>query len=292
MSFLSKLFKRKRGEDYDVEDLKPKGNYIDPAVPREIVVEFAEDPEDLRLQIKGVDLRTPDNNLLVSDIQAEFSPGDRVMITGPSGTGKSTLFRAMSDLWAYGKGDIVIPQHNDMMALPQKPHLPLLDLRHVLSYPKDTVPYSDEEIKEVLECVGLSKLMEIIDDSSINGAVLETSLSGGEKQRLAFARVFLAKPKIVLLDECTSALDVGWQSKMYEELLARMPDSIILSVSHRAELAQFHTISMMITEERKIAISAIEEMDDRYLEKTEGQKVENPDVQPQSKKPDHSPKPK
>lgn len=267
MGFLSKIFKRRKDADREIVDLKPKGNYIDPDVPREIVVEQATGEEVQSLKLDGIELFTPANRLLIHAFDAELQPGDRVMITGPSGTGKSTLFRAVGNLWPYGKGKITVPEHRDLMILPQKPHLPLMSLRGVVSYPKGIVPYTDEEIGEALELVGLEKLKEIIGNEDITGGHLETSLSGGEKQRLAFARVFLAKPKILFLDECTSALDRDWQNKMYEELTARLPDSIIISVSHRPEIAKYHNISMMITENQTMKITSIEDMDTKFLKK-------------------------
>ncbi len=287
MGLLSRIFKR-RIKDYDTDALKPRGNYIDPSVPRQIVVAQAEDAENDTLSLRIAELRTPDNRLLVKEISIDLKPGDKVMVTGPSGSGKSTLFRAISGLWPYGMGDIVVPQHRNLMMLPQKPHLPLMNLEGVLSYPLDNVPYSREDMVEAMKTVGLENYIPAFDDENVTGATLETSMSGGEKQRLAFARVLLAKPKMLFLDECTSALDVTWQAKMYGAVMQALPDSVIISISHRAELAKFHTIGMMITDDKDMKISDISEMDQRYLAPDHGgtaPTLDDPQPKPKPHKP-------
>lgn len=265
MGLLNRIFNRKP-DDRDTDRIKPRGNIIDPNVPREIVVTTQEQPESKILSLKVGEVRTPDNRLLITDITIDLKPGDRVMVTGPSGSGKSTLFRSIAGLWPYGKGDIVVPAHRDIMMLPQKPHLPLMNLAGVLSYPRGDVPYTREEMVKAMELVGLENYIPAFDDENVTGATLETSMSGGEKQRLAFARVLLAKPQILFLDECTSALDVEWQGKLYKAVLDALPESIVISISHRAELAQYHSIGMMIDKDKTMKISAIKDMDGRYLD--------------------------
>lgn len=284
MGLLQRLFNRKP-DDRDTDRIKPRGNIIDPNVPREIVVTAHENAELKILSLKMGEIRTPDNRLLIKDFAIDLKPGDRVMVTGPSGSGKSTLFRSIAGLWAYGKGDIVVPAHRDIMMLPQKPHLPLMNLAGVLSYPRDDVPYSREAMVTAMELVGLENYIPAFDDENVTGAVLETSMSGGEKQRLAFARVLLAKPAILFLDECTSALDGEWQGKLYESVISALPESIIISISHRAELAQYHTIGMMIDKDKSMKISAIKDMDDSYLDDHTGRDGETPPPAPKGPKP-------
>lgn len=271
MGMLGKVFKS-REKSVDTDPMKPKGNYIAPETPRRIVTKLSEDSESQEMLFKIKDLRTPDNQILIEDFEYSLAPGDRAILAGPSGSGKSTLFRAASNLWAYGQVQITKPQNMDMMVLPQKPYLPLLDLWGVLSYPKTDVVFDRKEVEKVLTVVGLEKLIEVLDTPHVNGDMLENSLSGGEEQRLAFARLFLQKPDIIFLDECTSALDVAWQDKMYEELLVRLPQSIVMSISHRAELKKFHKTSLVLDYDKKITISAVENMDDRFMNKDSGDK--------------------
>lgn len=266
MGWLKRIFKSKE-KSIDTDPLKPRGNYIAPETPRQIVTKASDDADFKNMIFKIKDLRIPDNQILIEDFEFTLKPGDRAMLTGPSGSGKSTLFRAAASLWAYGEGEIIMPQNADMMVLPQKPYLPLLDLWGVLAYPKKDVTFSREEVQEILKVVGLENLEEFLDEPQVHGGMLENSLSGGEKQRLAFARLFLQKPEIIFLDECTSALDVEWQDKMYNELLERLPDSILVSISHRAELKKFHKTSLVLDKQKKITVSSIENMDESFIEK-------------------------
>jgi putative ATP-binding cassette transporter len=255
MGWLSNLFKGSKSVDTD--DLKPKGNYIAPEVPRKLLVVEHDNADERKISIAIETLRIPDNQILIKNFNFEMKAGDHVMLAGPSGTGKSTLFKGIAKLWPYGEGSITLPQDMTMMVMPQKPHMSLTDLRGLLSYPMDECPYSDEDIENVLDVVGLEFLKELLDRPDVNGAMLETSLSGGERQRLAFARVFLAKPDVLFLDECTSALDVDWQAKVYEELMERLPESIIVSISHRDELRQYHDKLLTLDYNQTITVSNI-----------------------------------
>ena len=122
------------------------------------------------------------------------------------------------------------------MFLSQLPYVPLGDLRAVISYPAEAGTYSDDEIRSALDTVSLghlgSRLDEVADWAKI--------LSPGEQQRIAFARVLLTKPKVVFLDESTSALDEGQEFALYRALRTQLPDCIVVSVSHRPSLEQHH----------------------------------------------------
>ncbi len=122
------------------------------------------------------------------------------------------------------------------MFLSQLPYMPLGSLRRALSYPAEEGGYSDEEIRSVLETVALGHLGGRLDEVNDWAKVL----SPGEQQRVAFARVLLAKPKAVFLDEATSAIDEGQEFALYRALRERLPDCIVVSVSHRPTLDQHH----------------------------------------------------
>jgi len=122
------------------------------------------------------------------------------------------------------------------MFLSQLPYMPLGDLRSVISYPAAAGEYADAAIQTALDTVALghlsSRLGEVADWAKV--------LSPGEQQRIAFARVLLAEPKAVFLDESTSALDEGQEYALYKALRAALPDCIVVSVSHRRSLEQHH----------------------------------------------------
>lgn len=122
------------------------------------------------------------------------------------------------------------------MFLSQLPYAPLGDLRTVVSYPAPVGTYGDEEIRAALEAVALGNLTSRLDEDADWGKVL----SPGEQQRIAFARVLLAKPPAVFLDEATSALDAGQQHALYTSLRTALPDCIVVSISHRDSVNRFH----------------------------------------------------
>ena len=129
--------------------------------------------------------------------------------------------------------------------LPQKPYVPSGTLRRAAAYPAAAEDWSIEQIGEALDKVGLGHLKERIEEE----APWDQTLSGGEKQRLAFARLFLHRPDIIVLDEATSALDDRSQDKLMELLNEELKDATVVSVAHRAELEVFH--SRKITLERR-----------------------------------------
>ena len=159
------------------------------------------------------------------------------MITGPSGSGKTTLLRSIARLWPYATGTLRRPgDDSDEMFLSQVPYLPLGDLRAVLSYPKLEADIADERLIAALDEVSLghlgSRLNEDLDWSK--------TLSPGEQQRIAFARVLLQQPRVVFLDEATAALDEGQEFTLYRLLRTRLPRGILVSVTHRSTVAQHH----------------------------------------------------
>ena len=124
------------------------------------------------------------------------------------------------------------------------PH-PSGTLRRVVAYPAAADNWKLEQIKAALDKVGLGHLAGRIKEE----APWDQMLSGGEKQRVAFARLLLHRPDIVVLDEVTSALDEKSQDQMMETVIRELPEVTIVSVAHRAELEAFHT--RKITLERR-----------------------------------------
>ena len=190
---------------------------------------------DGSVQLDDVEVRTPAGVRLVDPLQVRLDPGDAMVITGGSGTGKTTLLRSLAQLWPFTSGTLHRPQY-DTMFLSQLPYVPLGDLRTVVSYPAEDGRFSDEEIRSALDTVALGHLGSRLDEVADWAKVL----SPGEQQRIAFARVLLAKPKAVFLDESTSALDEGQEYALYRALRSQLPNCIVVSVSHRPSLEQHH----------------------------------------------------
>ncbi len=165
-----------------------------------------------------------------------------MLLRGPSGSGKTTLFRVLAGLWPFGKGRIGLPRDARVLFLPQKPYLPIGTLREVLSYPEAPDHYTDEACREVLEACRLGHLVPRLEDSG-NWSL---ALSGGEQQRLAFARALLYRPTWLFLDEASSALDEPTERRMYELLAERLPGAAIISVAHRPSVAAMHDRQLVI----------------------------------------------
>jgi putative ATP-binding cassette transporter len=203
------------------------------ALPR---LEAGESP-DGAMELRDVEVHDPHGKLLIDGLDLRLEPGDSLVITGPSGCGRTTLLRSIAQLWPYTTGTMLRPDGDgDAMFLSQVPYLPLGDLRSVLSYPKRECAVADEELVSALEEVALGHLGARLDEVQDWSKVL----SPGEQQRIAFARVLLQKPKVIFLDESTSAIDEGQEYAIYRLLGTRLPKSIIVSVTHRSTVEQHH----------------------------------------------------
>jgi vitamin B12/bleomycin/antimicrobial peptide transport system ATP-binding/permease protein len=192
---------------------------------------------DGTLEVDGVGVRTPDGEYLIRDLDLSLGPGDALLISGPSGVGKSVLLQSLAGLWPFVSGSVRLPAgRHDTMFVPQLPYIPLGDLRAVVSYPHEDGVLGDREIQQALVKVALSHLAIRLNEARDWVKVL----SVGEQQRIAFARVLLGKPRAVFLDESTSAMDEGLELMLYELIRTEFPDAILVSVSHRSTVEQFH----------------------------------------------------
>ncbi|MCP1972899.1 MULTISPECIES: ABC transporter ATP-binding protein/permease [Bradyrhizobium] len=200
---------------------------------------------DTMLRLNDLSVTLDDGTAVVGETEILIEPGERVLVSGKSGTGKSTLVRAIAGLWPWGGGSVDFHADRRLFMLPQKPYVPSGTLRRAAAYPADAEDWSIDQIGEALDKVGLGHLKERIEEE----APWDQTLSGGEKQRLAFARLFLHRPDIIVLDEATSALDDRSQDKLMELLNEELKDATVVSVAHRAELEAFH--SRKITLERR-----------------------------------------
>jgi vitamin B12/bleomycin/antimicrobial peptide transport system ATP-binding/permease protein len=198
--------------------------------------------EDSVLRLRNVSVTLDDGSAVVNEADIEIAPGEKVLVVGESGTGKSTLVRAIAGLWPWGKGEILI-KFEGLVLMPQKPYVPLGTLRRAVTYPLPAEEVDDALVRKTLEEVGLGHFLERLDEPD---TTWEHVLSGGEKQRLAFARVLIQRPDTIVMDEATAALDPLGQDELMRLLLERVPDATVISVGHRPELEAFHTRKLVL----------------------------------------------
>jgi putative ATP-binding cassette transporter len=208
------------------------------------------------LSLHDLSVTLDDGTAVVGEAEVAIEPGERLLVAGESGTGKSTLVRAIAGLWPWGGGSVNFHPDRRLFMLPQKPYVPSGTLRRAAAYPAAAEDWTVEEIGEALDKVGLGHLKEKIEED----APWDQTLSGGEKQRLAFARLFLHSPDIIVLDEATSALDAKSQDKMMELLTKELPNATVVSVAHRAELEAFHSRKIVL-ERRKGGAKLVSDVD-------------------------------
>lgn len=192
---------------------------------------------DSVVELTNVEVHTPTGEQLIDPLDMRLGPGDSVMIIGQSGSGKSTLLRSLAQLWPFTTGTMHgPPDYPATMFRPQVPYVPLGGLREVVSYPAET-PFDDTRLAQALEQVTLGHLIDRLDEDEDEWGKV---LSPGEQQRIAFARVLLTRPRAVFLDEATSALDEGQEFALYRLLRTELPDTIVVSISHRTAVGQHH----------------------------------------------------
>jgi putative ATP-binding cassette transporter len=193
-------------------------------------------PDD-GVRLAKVDVRTPDGQSLIRGLDLHLERGSSLVIKGPSGSGKTVLLESLAGLWPYASGEVDLPLALlETMFLSQLPYLPLGDLRAAASYPRPTGSSSDDDVQRALLKVALPHLIIRIREVRDWGKML----SVGEQQRMAFARILLNKPKVVFLDESTSAMDEGLELMLYEIVRSELPDLILVSVSHRGTVERHH----------------------------------------------------
>ncbi|WP_327140394.1 ABC transporter ATP-binding protein/permease [Nocardia sp. NBC_01327] len=192
---------------------------------------------DRSVELSTVNVYRPDGMILVEDLNLRLRAGDAVVVTGLSGTGKTTLLRALAEMWPYTSGVVGRPSSPGTLFISQLPYLPLGDLRAAITYPAAPASATDAALSAALTKVQLGHLATRLDEEADWAAILST----GEQQRLAFARILLIRPAAAFLDEATSAVDEGLEFALYSLIRAELPDLILISTAHRRTVDRHHT---------------------------------------------------
>uniref|UniRef100_A0A6T5WRH5 Probable ATP-dependent transporter ycf16 n=1 Tax=Erythrolobus australicus TaxID=1077150 RepID=A0A6T5WRH5_9RHOD len=227
---------------------------------------------DGHIRFEKVSVRSPDERLLLRELDLEIAPGESVLVTGPNGAGKTSLFRVLAGLWAPSEGHVARPAFLDPLAegagaraataaaatnngkseifyVPQKPYLVTGTLRDQILYPLAPSLGADQRVKECLDRVGLTKLLTDEDGLDAWHHDWADVLSGGEKQRIGLARLYFHQPRFAILDEATSAINADEEGPFYQHL--KELGITVFSIAHRLELRRFHEIELTLVGDGK-----------------------------------------
>ncbi len=191
------------------------------------------------LALSGVDISLPDGRVILRNMSATISAGEKVIIKGPSGRGKSTLLRVLAGFWPYAQGVMTLPKKEETMFIPQRPYMPMGTLLEAAAYPDGEA--DREKLEQLFEGCGLAHFIPMLDKEGDWSHIL----SLGEQQKLAFVRVFLRNPRWVFLDEATSAMDEETERTLYQRLVS-LPGITVVSVGHRSTLDAWHEREMRL----------------------------------------------
>ncbi|KAF8852936.1 ATP-binding cassette sub-family D protein-like protein member 1 [Acephala macrosclerotiorum] len=214
------------------------GNQLELMKGRGTVIE-SEDVEFI-----DVPIITPGGSVLVKALSFSMKPGDHVLVVGPNGCGKSSLFRILGGLWPVYGGTVRKPPLSQVFYVPQRPYLSAGSLRQQIIYPDSlrimrSKGITDHDLLEILRILDLDHLVDSFPDGWDAEAEWRDVLSGGLQQRVAMARLFYNRPKYAILDECTSSVTLEMEKVMYEH--AKALGITLMTVSHRRSLWKYHS---------------------------------------------------
>mmetsp|Transcript_1594 Transcript_1594/g.2383 ORF Transcript_1594/g.2383 Transcript_1594/m.2383 type:complete len:699 (+) Transcript_1594:50-2146(+) len=201
------------------------------------------------IEFDGVDIVSPEGKVLVKNLNMIIERDQNVMVTGPNGCGKSSLFRVIGELWPLHCGVLKKPHKEEVVFVPQKPYLVIGTFRDQIIYPHSKshmqkIGVTDDDLRHLLEIVDPTQTM--LNEWEFDSvADWFNALSGGQKQRMAMARLFYHCPKYAILDECTSSVSGDVENELYTT--CKKLEIAIFSVSHRPDLIKHHTHHLAIS---------------------------------------------
>lgn len=219
------------------------------ASPNKLIIQ--EKNYSYHITLKNLNLFLPDGQRLLGPINLCLDLSENYLIKGRSGIGKSSLIRALAGIWPFAEGSIYFPKDKKTFFLSQKTFFPLGTLKDGLIYPNQH-SVTNGELKKLLRCFGLAKFQTELNEIKS----WQQICSPGEQQLMALIRVVINKPDILFLDEATSALDAASQINAYRNLRLLLPHTSLISIGHRADLAQFHSKILLFTQQEPSSLLA------------------------------------
>lgn len=224
-------------------------NEIEAAVAKGNGPTMVEAPADApMLQFEHVDVYKPDGVLLLNDLNIKVPPGMRVIVTGDNGCGKSSMFRVLCGLWPLVSGTLTRPRQEDVYFLSQVNFVPVGTLREIMIYPENVQTAqakgtTDADLQRILKWAHLEGFKcDGVHPSLDDELEWDTSLSPGQKQRMAFARLLYHNPRYAILDECTNGISPDIEESLYNR--CKTLGMAVFSISHKVELKKLHDFEL------------------------------------------------
>ena len=220
------------------ESLQALQQEIDQAGDHRIQVSVGERPV---LAFHDLTVSSPRNEIVISDFSSEFALGEHVLISGDPGAAIK-LFKVVSGLWPWGRGQVDLPNDAAIFFMPQRPYLPIGRLRSAVSYPAGPTAFDDAVLTAALERVGLDHLLPRLEHTD----AWEKILTAAEQQRLGFARLLLHRPNWIFIQEATDALDPVGEADFLQMLLVEFREATVLTVGHHSGLDSYHQRKLVL----------------------------------------------
>jgi vitamin B12/bleomycin/antimicrobial peptide transport system ATP-binding/permease protein len=188
-----------------------------------------------RFGIEDLEIASPAGATMLAEKKVEITAGERVLIVGESGTGKTLLFRTLAGLWPWGAGRVTHPRDEELLYMPRTPYLPPGTLREVLAYPAATEKFKPADYANALTRLKLDRFAPMLDLPHR----WDRELSEDEQQVLAFARVVLHAPPWVLIDEVLDSLDDDTRRDMLDLFVKDLQHTAVIHIGRADAHDQF-----------------------------------------------------